>query len=184
MTPAAVVARLGGGQEFPGREGDLAGHGFSADQVEAMSASEVVARYTLRSYDELRDGVFKWFGVPYYDAGRGALEADRKLNEWAREGREIIPIASLLVPTVYNARKAVVRTDRADCRPRVAEALRMHAAASDGRLPARLDEVAVPIPDDPGDRQAVRVRATRRRSNALRSAAPRPPIRWEIRMER
>jgi hypothetical protein len=46
---------------------------------------------------------------------------------------------------------AQTRLDRKIAALRVIEALRLHAAANDGRLPDKLTDITlVPVPDDPG----------------------------------
>jgi len=135
---------------YPMAKRALVEQGMSPDRVDAMPVGQVVAIYTMRTYDEFRDDIFKWYYVPYWEARDKIREADRRVLEMFREGREIIPLAAVLLPAVGAARTAVARCDRETALLRVLEALRMHGAAHDGHLPKTLDEVTeVPIPIDP-----------------------------------
>ena len=52
-----------------------------------MPVPEVVVLYTVQTYNELRDRMFKWFFVPYPQARAGIQEAERYFkNEGARAG--------------------------------------------------------------------------------------------------
>ena len=63
--------------------------------------------------------------------------------------------ADLLVPVTINVRRAQGRVDQRIALLRHVEALRLHAAEHNGTLPAKLSDVAVPLPVDPIHRQAV-----------------------------
>ncbi len=58
-------------------------------------------------------------------------------------------LADSLVPAVKAVRRAQARLDQRIALLRTVEALRLHAAEHDGKLPAKLSEIAVPVPDDP-----------------------------------
>ncbi len=53
------------------------------------------------------------------------------------------------MPAVRNVRQAQARVDQRIALLRHVEALRLHAAEHNGTLPAKLSDVAVPLPDDP-----------------------------------
>ena len=99
-------------------------------------------------------------------AGRGA----------GRPGREVEGAAGLfadaLVPALQKVRRAQGRLEQRIALLRHVEALRLYAAEHDGKLPAKLADVSVPLPRRPVHRQAVPLR----RSTATRptSAAARP----------
>jgi hypothetical protein len=64
--------------------------------------------------------------------------------------REILPIASLLLPAISTARFSVTRLDRDIAAIQTVEALRLYAAKNGGKLPARLEDITeVPVPIDP-----------------------------------
>jgi hypothetical protein len=57
--------------------------------------------------------------------------------------------ADLLVPITQGARRAQGRVDQRIALLRHIEALRLHAAEQNGVLPAKLSDIAVPLPVDP-----------------------------------
>jgi hypothetical protein len=60
-------------------------------------------------------------------------------------------LARWFLPAILKVHLAQARIERKLAAQRVIEALRMHAAAHDGELPEKLDQVkVVPIPNDPG----------------------------------
>ena len=66
------------------------------------------------------------------------------------ENREILPLASLLVPALQISRGAQVRLAREVASIRVIEALRMYAAEHHGQLPKRLADIdKFPVPTNP-----------------------------------
>ena len=62
-------------QAYPEAKAALIAQGRTAAQVEAMPTVQVTALHTFRSYQRLRDGIFKWAGVPFHEASRGMDEA-------------------------------------------------------------------------------------------------------------
>lgn len=160
--------------------------GRSAAEVEAMPVPQVVAIYMLETYEEFRDEMFKWFSVPYWQARQGAEKAEDALREEARQ-REIVPLATLLLPALGAARFRVAQNERDIAALRTIEALRIYGAAHGGKLPERLDEVSeVPLPLDPVHGKPFRYRCE---GDAAILESPAPPgkspsrhgLRYEIR---
>src|SRR5205823_8341543 len=54
-----------------------------------------------------------------------------------------------LVPAMLKVRRAQSRLEQRVALLRHVEAVRMYAAAHDGKLPAKLSDCPVPLPDDP-----------------------------------
>ncbi|MBN1911743.1 MAG: hypothetical protein JW818_18525 [Pirellulales bacterium] len=134
---------------YPRARNDLIRQGFSREKIDAMPTAQVVVLHAMRTYRELRDQTLKWYLLPYWQAAPNMRRADEYLNTEGRR-REVLPLASLLLPAVSAARRGEVRIDRDIAMLRCVEALRMHAARHGGRLPERLDQVtAVPVPLDP-----------------------------------
>ena len=62
----------------------------------------------------------------------------------------LLRLFTLLLPAIHGARMAEVRLDRQFAALQTVEAIRLHAAAHDGALPASLDEMTdAPPPLDP-----------------------------------
>lgn len=122
--------------------------GMSAARINAMPPAEVLLRYMLYLYYELRDEIFKCTYVPFPESRRLVQEAEARLKSAPdTEGGQI---ATMLLPAIPKVMLAQARLERKLAALRTIEALRMHAAAHGGQLPDKLDEVTiVPVPNDP-----------------------------------
>ncbi|HEV2970970.1 MAG TPA: hypothetical protein VGY55_13440 [Pirellulales bacterium] len=148
---AAISAAMAGAAilRFDPAKADLVASGRDRKAVDAMPAAQVILLHTVLLYDVARDEMFKWFNVPYWQAQDGMAQSDANLKNDIRQ-RELVPLASLILPAIANVRKASVRSERRIALLRVIEALRFYAADHDGMLPAALDEIKeVPLPVDP-----------------------------------
>jgi hypothetical protein len=126
-----------------------AARGLSAEQVEAMPAAQVLLLYIVGTYDRFRDDRFRAANLPLAQA-RPLLEAaDRRLRDAPlSEGQAL---AHTMLPALDKVLQAQSRLERRLAALRAVEAVRLYAAAHDGRLPDRLDAITeVPVPDDPG----------------------------------
>lgn len=133
---------------YPMARQGLIDRGYKPDEVEAMPVPKVVLLYTMQTYEDLRDDLFKWFGVPYWQARPGLQKAQENLKDGLR--REVIPFASMLLPALQAAHFAGARGERTIAVLRVIEAIRLYGAAHDGKLPEKLSEITdVPVPTDP-----------------------------------
>lgn len=139
---------------YPQAKRSLIEQGRSPQEVEAMPVAQVLILHTMQTYLELRDQTFKWFYVPYWQARARLAEVQEQLQREAKQ-REIVPLASLLLPAVGSVQAAVARSDRRIAVLRIIEALRLYAAGHEARLPATLADVTeVPVPLDPMTGQA------------------------------
>jgi hypothetical protein len=148
--PPQLVATAAALRGYPMAKRALIAWGRSAAEVEAMPVAQVIMIYTTATYEELRDDVFKWFAMPYPEARGWAAEAETSLRGAALENREVLPIAGVLLPATEAVRLAQVRRDRTIAMLRIIEAIRLHGAAHERRLPDVLAEIKeVPVPTDP-----------------------------------
>lgn len=118
----------------------------STREAEASDA-EALARYLAFRYRKMRDAAFRASYLPY-----GAAKAlrDRQQAELKAEKGGPVTVLAAVMPAIEAAGRAPVRLDRRVAALRVVEAIRMHAAAHDGKLPSTLDEIdIVPVPVDP-----------------------------------
>ena len=123
--------------------------GKTAEEIEAMPAGQVVLIYQLQQYEQIRDEIFKWFNVPYWQAHERLKKADQQVSEMARQGVRA-NLFSHLLPALGRAYFLSVSIDRYVAMLRCVEAVRMFAAENDGRLPDSLADITVvPIPLDP-----------------------------------
>jgi hypothetical protein len=133
---------------YPAARRAMLAEGRSPAEVDAMPVVQVVLIYSVRTYEEIRDQIFKWFFVSYPEGRTGMEKAERQLAQ-ARQ-REFIPLAGELLPAIASVQLSVTRMDRSIAMLRTVEALSLFAAAHDGRLPEKLGDVTqVPVPDDP-----------------------------------
>ncbi len=77
------------------------------------------------------------------------------------------------MPATKAVRRAQARLDQRIALLRHVEALRLHAAEHDGKLPAKLSEVSVPLPDDPVTGKPFRYELTGATAHRPRHARPR-----------
>ncbi len=131
--------------------------GYQADEVEAMAVGQVLSLYSTRAYRMAADAQEKAYYVPLSDARAIEREAEDylKSNGIGRgPNRELVPVASLLLPAMTAARSSSVRLEREMAALQVIEALRMHAARNGNQWPQRLDDVTcVPVPVNPATGQ-------------------------------
>lgn len=133
---------------YPEAKKALIAEGRKPEEVEALPALQVVLIHSLHQYRRLQDDLFKWYGLPYWEAQPRIEQADKRIRQ-ARNRLEGLPFIDAL-PALQKVVAASVRTDRRVAALRCVEAIRMYAAEHDGKLPTNLDAVSeVPIPIDP-----------------------------------
>jgi hypothetical protein len=121
-------------------------------QVDALPVVQVALMYALAKCDTHFDNFYKWQNLPFWESGPGLNKAEKQLKESKSKLMETggIPIAELLLPAVQNVIFARTRLDRRIAALRCVEAIRLYAAAHDGKLPQSLSDIKdVPIPIDP-----------------------------------
>ena len=179
--PAMTALALKG---YPQAKQTLIAEGRSPQEVEAMPVPEVVVMYTLRTYEELRDRVFQWFFVPYWEARAGLAAADQYIRTEGRD-REIVPLASLLLPAISRVAFVSARGDRTIAALRTVEAIRLYGVAHGVRLPEKLADIReVPLPIDPTTGQLFQYRVAGAVATLESPGAPgqqsQDVLRWEI----
>jgi len=118
--------------------------GFKAELVKSMPAPQAVLLDWSSQYREAFEERVKLTHLPYWLA-HPKLE---KLRE-SRKGQDI-PVFGGMMPAIDRAWFAHVRLERQLAILRTIEALRLYAAAHEGRFPAKLSDMTeTPIPMDP-----------------------------------
>jgi hypothetical protein len=164
---SVLAARL-----YPDAKKALLDAGGKAEDVDALPALQVVLLHLLDVYDRLSDDTLKWAGLPYWQ-GRAGLEQVQKEMNGALLGPGGFLIGSML-PAVGKVYDAQTRVDRYLATLRCVEALRLHAAAHGGKLPARLADVKeAPPPLDPVTGQGFD--AAYKKEDGKAVFEPRPP---------
>jgi hypothetical protein len=154
LISTGLVAKL-----YPTAKEQLIAEGLDRDRVEAMPVGQVVAIQTARSVKYAFHEVFKLSHLPYHEANARMPATLKRLETEGHlhghfSGREGLPLTSLLLPAVSGVMQAEMRMARNLATLETIEALRMHAAASGGKLPATLSEVTiVPVPQNPATGQ-------------------------------
>lgn len=132
--------KIGDEAHVKAARGRLLAAGFDARKVNAYLPTQVVLADEKLSFDAERDEVAKATSLPYWQMERAL--AGLKMKKDAEGLFLSVGTATLKVKQTHTRlaqRLALLR---------VVEALRLHAAEK-GAFPARLDDVAVPLPVDP-----------------------------------
>jgi hypothetical protein len=120
----------------------LVAAGTVADRVKELSPLQVVLVDEKREFEVRIDEGRKWLALPFWQA-----EAGLKAATPSRQGDHMI--AEVFLPNFTRVRLAQLRGERAIAVMRQVESLRMYAAAHDGKFPAGLEDLSVPVPIDP-----------------------------------
>jgi hypothetical protein len=133
---------------YPEAKHALIAQGRKPDEIEAMPVIQVVLLRSFQQYEDLRDDLFKWVPLPYWQARQGIEEVTLRIDK-TRQSLEGIPLSSVL-PAIGKVSAATASLDRRIAALRCVEATRLYAAAHEGKLPATLADIKeVPVPDDP-----------------------------------
>ena len=120
--------------------------GWSDEKLEAMPAAQAVLLYFVQQNDEIKDDFLKWTNVPPWEAQAGMADADARVRALGPTGN---PLIALLMPAVQKVYGARVRIEWTAGYLRCAEAIRLYAQTHDGKPPAKLEDVKLPLPTDP-----------------------------------
>jgi hypothetical protein len=133
--PRSLRARLQARVKDEGRVGDarrrLIGAGSARDLVQKMSAAQVI----------LRDERIKLLALPIWE-----IDSLAGGEEQAPDGNRLF---ADLLPQIVKLRRTQGELERQIALLRHVEALRLYAADHDGKLPAKLSDIPVPLPVDP-----------------------------------
>jgi hypothetical protein len=142
---AAMAAKI-----YPEAKRALIARGRPEAQVEAMPIIQVTTLYTMQEYQRLRDDSFKWMNVPYWQSYNRMEQADRFTVEQKRANPLLSMMYELLTPLRTATRFAPIRLERELDALQCIEAIRLYAAAHEGKLPPTLEAIAdAPVPLDP-----------------------------------
>jgi hypothetical protein len=113
-----------------------------ATRFDSFPPLQIILLDAKLDYETVRDEGMKALALPYWKARRllesiPPIPADKQT-----------PLIMLM--TVYNTvKRAQARLDQRIALLRCVEALRIYAAENDGKLPAKLDDIPLPLPFDP-----------------------------------
>src|SRR5665213_2932753 len=129
--------------------------GRPKELVDAMPHLQVAMLDSFLQYDQLFDDAMKCQTLPYWEALPLLQEADKRRivaldQAILHNGGPAIPIYALLLPTLSKAIVIRVCNDRRIAALRCIEAVRLYAAAHNGKLPSSLADIKdAPAPVDP-----------------------------------
>jgi hypothetical protein len=115
--------------------------GFPEERLLRFPAEQIILLDEMRGFDERRDEIVKFMTLPAWQVETlaGPISKPRKDAGLFEE----------VLPAFLKVRRAQGRLEQRIALLRHVEALRLYAADHDGRLPAKLAEVPVPLPVDP-----------------------------------
>ena len=117
----------------------LAAEGLREDRLALFSPYQLLLLEAKLDYEILRDEGMKFAYLPTWEAV-AALDAAEKAKSNA--------LFAELLPSLFRVRRAQGRLEQRIAMLRHVEALRLYAADHDGKLPAKLSDVGVPLPVD------------------------------------
>jgi hypothetical protein len=112
---------------------------LAEERVKKFPARQVILLDEKLEYEIERDERLKIMALPYWEAEKVQAAAPKE------KGEHLFP----LVPALLKIRQARARLDQRLALLRCVEALRIYAAENDGKLPAKLSDVKLPLPVDP-----------------------------------
>ncbi len=181
----ALVARA-----YPEAKRQLIAQGRPAAQVEAMPSIQVVALHSYRLYEQARDDIFKWAGLPYWQASKGMSESERHPGVgWDKMKGGIL--FSMILPAFNSGFVVPARVERRLNVVQYIEAIRLYAANHNGTLPPNLEAITeAPVPIDPATGKFFDYKVDGSTAT-LRAPAPSPyrnvpefKIRYELKLAR
>ena len=113
--------------------------------LEGMSDAQATAAYAVAEMERWRNEREKWFNLPFWQGYRGLVETDRAIRE--AQAKDPNPLVSMEPKTAVWFTRLVV-PDRRSAALMTIEAVRAH-----GKVPAKLSDVSLPIPNDPATGQ-------------------------------
>jgi hypothetical protein len=123
-----------------GARGRLLEYGIPEERLARFPADQVILLDERLRYEVRRDEVMKFMILPTWQVE----ELISRIKPAKEEG-----LLDFLVPAIQKVRKAQGRLEQRIALLRCVEALRLYAAAHDSKLPDKLSDCPVPLPDDP-----------------------------------
>jgi hypothetical protein len=118
----------------------LAESGIPEEPLARFPPEQVILLDEKLEFAVRRDEGMRYMSLPYWQLGDNLVY---------RKTKEPAIFADALVPAFYRVYIAQGRLEQRFALLRHVEAIRLYAAEHDGKLPAKLSEITVPLPDDP-----------------------------------
>ena len=120
----------------------LVEHSLDDAKVKKFPAMQVVLLDGKFTYEVLLDEGMRAMMLPYWQA------EPLLVASWAKIQKEQSPFTESM-PSMHKVRLSQARLEHRFALLRCVEALRLHAAENDGKLPAQLADIKLPLPVDP-----------------------------------
>jgi hypothetical protein len=118
----------------------LVEYGIPEPLVRRFPVDQVILLDEFREYEVHRDEVLKLMGLPTWQVEALVVPSRRPTEKG---------LFGFLLPNLGRVRQTQGRLEQRIALLRHVEALRLYAAEHDGKLPAKLSNCSVPLPDDP-----------------------------------
>ena len=145
QAPRSMRARLQARVKDPARVSAarqrLVEAGYRLDMVNSFSPTQAILVDEKRDYEIQRDERIKLLGVPLWQIAATVDGTERASDTGG--------LFADLLPHIIKLRRAQGRLEQQIAILRHVEALRLYAAAHDGKLPAKPSDISVPLPIDP-----------------------------------
>ena len=115
--------------------------GIAEERVKRFPADQVAILDAYREYEERRDEDMKFMNLPTWQVEELLRRTKRRM--------EPSLFADILLPALEKVRRAQGRLEQRIALLRHVEAIRLYAAAHEGKLPDKLADIDVPLPNDP-----------------------------------
>jgi hypothetical protein len=126
----------------------LVEYGLPEERLARFPVDQVLLLDEWREFEVRRDEAMKLMNLPTWQA-QETLERMTKTGPSSDVASPGEALFTGLVPALYKVRLAQGRLEQRIALLRAVEALRLYAAEHDGKLPAKLSDVPVPLPPDP-----------------------------------
>lgn len=140
----ALPARAKIKQEVAAARERLIQSGLKPEHVRVWTPLHVVLLDEARLYEEYRDEACKWANLPYWKARPGMAAEEAKLKKESEKSPFLV-----LVPAIAKVKTAQARTDQRLRAILHIEAIRLYAHEHQNKLPAKLDDIKLPLGIDP-----------------------------------
>lgn len=120
--------------------------GTPADVVKAMPKLQLVMLEDMARYTVTRDEIFKWVNRPHPEALAGLKSMEETVKKEKQSGWVLGP---LFLPSVARVTTVQAKLDQRVASLMAIEAIRLHAAENGGKLPEKLADIKLTVPNDP-----------------------------------
>ncbi len=117
-----------------------------AEVIKEMPKIQLLFLEDVHRYEPLRDELLKWMNRPYPEANDGLVVSEKLLKKERDEGWILAPF---LLPAMVACKQAQARLDQRIALLMTLEAIRLHAHDNGGKLPEKLGDIKLAVPNDP-----------------------------------